>query len=233
MSRLFFYICIMKILIIILGAFWFFTSCKSQISDGPSISFTQEFAWPDSIKEDSVVSIGISAQGLDSKLTSLEIMVDNESDFDTTFTPQNSFNMIWKTSFLERSGSHDIKIKVTDDNDLIAQTNRLLLVKALDEPIIEFDSNYVHTDTLTTQGENLQFSIICKKGERPLDSLYVLYNKVVIYSYPNPVYKTFNDTLQVVPFMFLADKKGDFSLQFKLIDSAKKTAFATKKIKVE
>lgn len=223
----------MKTLIFILGAFWFFTSCKSQISDGPSINFTQDFAWPDSVKEDSVVSIGISAQGIDSKLTSLEIFVDNESEFDTTFSPQNSIEMIWKVSFFERSGNRDIKIKVTDENELIAQTNKLLIIQELVKPKIEYDSNYVYTDTITSQNQNLQFSIICKQGERPLDSLYVLYNNTVIYSYPNSVYKTFNDTLQVVPFMFLADKKGSFPLQFKLIDSSKKTELKNIKILVE
>ena len=203
-------------------------ACSDTISNGPEINF--EISIEDTVKEDIEVPIFVSAQGIDASLTEAQILIDNEVYFDTIFPAQKSISFLWKTTFFDNPDLHQIKIQTKDTEGLISSKTQDIFVQKLSPPSITFDTLYVHTDTITSQYHNLNFSIQCKKGERSLDSLYIIHNKTVLYTFPNVIYTTMNDSLQVVPFTFVADSIGEFIIEFKLIDVSKKTLVLNKEI---
>lgn len=207
-------------------------ACSKEISNGPIVEFNNQIFWNDTVKEDENVQIAIKAFSVDAPINEIEIQIDDMQVYDTICKDIDSINFIHSINFFENKGEHIVKIIAKDSKGLLAIQSKKVFVQLLKSPTIQFNTNFVFKDTITAIGNNLDFLIECTKGERSLDSLYVLYENNVIYSYPNLVYPQMNDSFQLVPFTFIADSIGEYMLQFKIVDIANKTDIQIKNITV-
>ncbi|HON52526.1 MAG TPA: hypothetical protein P5243_11060 [Bacteroidales bacterium] len=223
----------MKILSIFFVLLCVGVACNSDISYSPQISIFVNTSSVNSVEEDSIVHVPCVISAYDkSVLKRIQMKHNKTIVYDTLISNTTDFSHVFTYSFLGLQGLQKLTLYAFDNQDLYSEQTIQYFVKELQSPSLILDSTNIYKDTIIHKLQTAEFSILCKQGERMLDSLYVYHNSIKQTSYPNIQNSIFTDSITRIPYTCNFSKTGIYIVRFRLLDKAKKTTQKQVKITV-
>lgn len=148
------------------------TSCGSYEKDGPEL--TIEYPSPenyDTLKNDDTITYYYSAKGK-RQIKDFSIKLDEKEVFMLNQIDKLDYSNFYDT--ILNTGNHLFVFRASDSEGLAAVESRNIVIEPVDLPKIQFDTNYIHSDTiLYSFVSKLDFGLKLIKTERYIDSLVV------------------------------------------------------------